>query len=110
MVENIICDGCNKELEETENIYECGNCDKIYCEKCKEGHKCLKKEDCDEHANEICNDCGNCEEDMYKCPQCDYIYCDDCIDEHIEDCAGEKEFTEWGFNEYIKEKVTEGLK
>lgn len=109
MVENIVCDGCDKELEETENIYECENCDKIYCEACKKEHKCLTRDDCDEHTNEICNECNCCDETMYTCPECDDIYCEDCIDKHIEDC-NKVELTEWEFDDYVKEKITEGLK
>lgn len=112
MMENkIICDECGFEFDEDSIIYMCRECGMVLCEECKEEHNCIcDEDDYDWHTNETCIECGVCEEEMYVCPYCNEIVCGNCINEHSKNHKDELVFDEYGYEEFIKDKIIDCLK
>lgn len=105
MIENNVeCYECNSNLEEGDSVYVCEECGEVFCEDCKEEHKCFEL---DYEENRDCANCQGIELDMYYCQKCEQYFCEDCKEEH-EKTENPKE--KYSYEDYVKEKVIEGLK
>jgi hypothetical protein len=102
------CNDCNINFEKDDTVYVCQECDEPVCKDCKEKHCCLDEPN--DHTNETCCDCGDCQEEMVECAVCNDVFCSGCIDKHME--AEKKDhidFEEFDYGEYAKEKICEKL-
>jgi hypothetical protein len=98
------CVRCGKEFKAEDTLYECEECQDIFCEDCQETHACIELV---EEDNQACLDCGNVEEVMYRCPNCSDYFCDNCKENHE---AEETKKKEYSVETYAAEKISEKLK